>query len=207
MSPEIIKVNNKDAIAKAVAWLQKGELIAFPTDTVYGIAAHGFMSAAVEKLYKAKRRPRSLAIPLLLADAADTKTVATAVPPAARRLIARFWPGALTLVLPRRDVVPDIVCANGATVAVRVPAHNLTREIIAALGAPLAATSANFSGEPIAKTANEVREILGEDVGLIIDGKVGAANVASTVLDVTSTTPKILRAGVIPEELIREALV
>lgn len=169
--------------------------MAFPTDTVYGVGAHALLPEAVARLYTAKVRPEGKAIPLLLADAADIERVSLDLPPLASRLIAAFWPGALTLVVPRSAWLPDIVTAGGPTVAVRLPDHPAPRALARALGAPLAATSANLSGQAEATTAAEVLAQLDGRIELLLDGGVCAGGVASTVLDLTVHPPAILRAG------------
>lgn len=179
----------------AVDLLRRGEVIAFPTDTVYGVGAHAFLPGAVARLYAVKERPQRLPIPLLLADPAAMEAVCREVPPLAWRLAGRFWPGGLSLVLPRAPLVPDIVTAGGDTVAVRVPDHPLLRELCRLLGAPLAATSANRHGHPDPVTAEEVEAELGGRIPLILDGGPCPGGVASTVLDLTTTPPRILRPG------------
>ena len=189
-------------IDRAVQVLQAGGIVAFPTDTVYGVGAHGLLPAAVERLYVAKRRPRDKAIPLLIAGVEALAQVAVDVPDAAYALAERFWPGALTLVLRRAARVPDAVTSGGETVAVRAPDHPVTQALIAALGAPLAATSANLSGEPAPDTPEGVLAQLDGRIDLLLDGGICPGGVASTVLDLTVRPPAILRAGGIPAEQI-----
>jgi L-threonylcarbamoyladenylate synthase len=195
--------NIEGVVAEAVRLLREGRLVAFPTDTVYGVGAHAFQVRAVARLYQAKMRPRDKAIPLLLARAADLALVAAHIPPTASGLIARFWPGGLTLVLPKSQAVPAIVSASGPTVAVRVPNHPLTLALIAALEAPLAATSANLAADPSPLTAAEVVRGLGGRIDLIIDGGRCPGGVPSTVLDLTTDPPLILRRGAITETEIQ----
>lgn len=182
-------------LAAAAALLRAGELVAFPTDTVYGVGAIAWDRAAVAKLYTAKLRSPDKAIPLLLADSADLDLVASGVSPAARRLAERFWPGPLTLVVPRAAGVPDEVTAGGATVAVRVPDHPLARALIRLAGAPLATTSANLSGHPSPVTAGEVAAQLAGRVALILDGGRCPGGVPSTLVDASGAAPRILREG------------
>jgi L-threonylcarbamoyladenylate synthase len=189
-----------DAMERAVEALRRAEVIAFPTDTVYGVGTHAFLPEAVAQLYAIKDRPAHLAIPLLLPDVAAMGTVCVDIPPAAWDLAERFWPGSLSLVLRRAPVVPDAVTAGGPTVAVRVPDHALVRELCRRLGAPLAATSANRHGQPSPATAGEVEAALGGWIPLILDGGPCAGGVASTVLDLTVSPPAILRAGPITAE-------
>lgn len=186
--------------------LAEGGLVAFPTDTVYGVGAHTFMPQAVERLYAAKRRPREKPIALLLAASQEIRRVARDVPPLAWELAERFWPGGLTLALPRGSAVPDVVCAGGDTVAVRVPDHPVALALIRALGAPLATSSANLSGQPDTMTAEEVREALGDAVDLILDRGRCPGGVPSTILDLTTEPPRLLRLGAISVEELRAVL-
>lgn len=183
------------SVERAVALLQAGELVAFPTDTVYGVGAIAWDEAAVEKLYSAKIRAGHKAIPVLLADPADLLLVASDLPPAALRVAERLWPGALTLVVPRNRRVPDVVTGGGDTVAVRVPDHDAVRALIRATGAPLATTSANLSGEPSPVTAADVAVQLSGRVSLILDGGSCPGGTPSTILDLTGEAPAILREG------------
>jgi L-threonylcarbamoyladenylate synthase len=197
----------KEAIGVAVRILADDGLVAFPTDTVYGVGAHAFQPDAVERIYTAKSRPRDKAIPILLARVDDLSLVAERITETAWLLAERFWPGGLTLVLPKKPRVPDVISAGGPTVAVRVPDHPMSLDLIAALGAPLAATSANLSGHPSPVTAQEVEAELGGRIELILDGGRCPGGVPSTVLDLTTDPPTILRAGAIVVEEIEAALV
>jgi L-threonylcarbamoyladenylate synthase len=156
------------------------------------------LANAVERLYVAKRRPRDKAIPLLIASVQALSQVAASVPDLAYDLANHFWPGALTLVVERAEQIPDIVTAGGDTVAVRVPDHAVTQALIAALGAPLAATSANLSSFPAPDTADGVLDQLDGRIDLVLDGGTCPGGVASTVLDLTVIPPAVLRAGGIP---------
>ena len=195
----------EDAMAEAVRILSAGRLVAFPTDTVYGVGAHAFQPQAVEKIYAAKIRPRDKAIPLLLATSNDLPLVAESISPVAHLLAERFWPGGLTLVLRKRAIVSDVV-SPGPTVAVRVPDHAVIQALIAALGAPLAATSANLAGNPSPVTAQEVVGELAGRIELILDGGPCPGGIPSTVLDLTTDPPTILRSGAIAEEDISFAM-
>jgi L-threonylcarbamoyladenylate synthase len=178
-----------------VAALQRGQVIAFPTDTVYGIGVHAFMPEAVARLYTVKGRPKDMPIPLLLPDISAIAWVCVDVPDLAWQLAERFWPGGLSLILHRAPVVPDIVTAGGPTVAVRLPDHDLARDLCRALVAPLAATSANPHSLAAPVTAAEVSAALAGRIPLILDGGACPGGVASTVLDLTISPPAILRAG------------
>ena len=197
---------NQPDVAAAAALLRAGELVAFPTDTVYGVGAVVWDAAAVARLYTAKLRALDKAIPVLLADAADLALIARAVPPAAIRLAERFWPGPLTLIVPALPAIPSGVTAGGDTVAVRVPDHPLARALIRAAGAPLATTSANLSGQPSPITAAEVAAQLGDRIAVILDGGRCPGGVPSTLVDVTGEQPVILRPGPISLADIRAAM-
>jgi len=189
----------------AAAALRAGALVAYPTDTVYGVGAHAFLPEAVARLYRAKGRGEAKPIALLLADPGDLDLVAATVSPTARRLAERLWPGALTLVVPSRAEVPAVVRAGGQTVGVRVPNHPVARALIRATGAPLATTSANLSGEPSPTTAAEVQAQLGGLIEFIIEG-VCPGGVASTVVDPSVDPPRILRQGAISRAELAAAL-
>jgi len=197
---------DETAIRRAIQVLKGGGLVVFPTDTVYGVGAHAFMPEAVEKLYTAKIRPRDKAIPILLARVEDLNLVAEEIPEVAWELMERFWPGGLTLVLPKKAAVPDMVTAGQPNVAVRVPDHPVPQALIEGLGAPLAATSANLSGHPSPITAEEVRAELGGRIELILDGGRCPGGIPSTVLDLTADPPAILRQGAVAAEAIKAIL-
>lgn len=205
MSTDCIGTSVED-IARAVEVLRDGGVIAFPTDTVYGVGAHGMLSAAVERLYVVKERPRDKAIPLLLSGVDALPQVVSTIPDAAYALAERFWPGALTMVLPRAASIPDVVTSGGGTVAVRVPDHPVTQALLAALGAPLAATSANLSGQPAPDTADGVLAQLEGRIDLLVDGGTCPGGVASTVVDLTARPFRTLRLGGISEQQLLAAV-
>ena len=189
-----------DALDRAVTALRRGELVAFPTDTVYGVGAHAFLPEAVLYLYAVKERPVHLPIPLLLPDVVAMEVVCADIPPLAWEVAERFWPGGLSLVLRRAPTVPDAVTAGGPTVAVRVPDHPLVRELCRRLGVPLAASSANLHGRPDPIIAAEGEVALGGGIPLILDGGPCPGGVASTVLDLTVSPPVILRRGPVTDK-------
>lgn len=194
-SPDSITPATEEAIAFAVDILRQGGLVAFPTDTVYGLGASMGSDKALERVYEVKRRPRDQALPLLLAEASDLTKVAHQVPELAWRLAECFWPGALTLVLLKSTTVPRLVSGT-ASVAVRVPDHPVPRALARGLGLPVTGTSANLSGLPSPATAQEVADQLGASVDLILDGGPCRAGIESTIIDLTSE-PLLLREGAI----------
>jgi L-threonylcarbamoyladenylate synthase len=198
MRTEIIDVSGVGGKQRALSLLESGGLVAFPTDTVYGLAAYPWNEDAVQRLYHVKQRPKELPIPLLLSDAIEIDRVAV-LPERCRRLPERFWPGGLTLVLSKKASVSRSV-TDRPTVAVRVPDLPLARDIIRHAGGILAVTSANLSGAPSPVTAQDVEEQLGGRIALILDGGPCRAGVPSTVLDCSVSPPVILRHGVIAEE-------
>ncbi|MBN1976304.1 MAG: threonylcarbamoyl-AMP synthase [Anaerolineae bacterium] len=201
MKAEIVHAGSENALHRALEVLRAGGLIAFPTDTVYGVAALPWDVDAVARLYVAKQRPKSLPIPLLLSDADRLSRVASLAPEFAP-LAERFWPGGLTLVLPKTEAVPDEV-SLGPTVAVRVPDLPLARDLIRQAGGVLAVTSANISGRPSPVTAGEVEAQLGKRIALIVDGGPCRGGVPSSLLDCTASPPVLLRRGAISEEALR----
>lgn len=192
-------------IEEAVAILRDGGIVAYPTDTLYGLGAHAFNEDAIQRIYDVKGRPSGMALPLLIADAADLALVAADVPPLAHVLAERFWPGGLTLLVARAPRVPDLVVGRGWKVGVRVPDHPIPRELARRLGAPITGTSANKSGGPETRTAAEVRAQLGDAVDLILEGGPPPKGRSSTVLDLTGPIPRIVRAGATSKDAIQNA--
>ena len=191
-------------LERAVEILRRGGLVAYPTDTVYGLAALPTDARAVQRLFETKSRSPDRVVSLLIASPADVALVATDVPEEAQRLMRAFWPGALTIVLQKASGFPSD--AVGETVALRVPDHPVPRELARLLGAPITGTSANVSGGPEPLTADDARSQLGEAVDLVIDGGRCPGGRPSTVVDCTVTPPRIVREGAISrEELVRAA--
>ena len=185
-------------LQRAVDILRKGGLVAYPTDTVYGLAALATDARAVQKLFEAKKREPDRAVPLLIASPPDLAFVASDVPDVARQLIDAFWPGALTLVL--RKASDFHSPAVGETVAVRVPDHPVPRELARLLGEPITGTSANVSGGAEPRSADEARSQLGDAVDLIIDCGRCPGGQPSTVVDCTVDPPRIVREGALRRE-------
>ena len=184
-------------LEKAVSALNRGGLVAFPTDTLYALGAHAFMEEAVSRVYEAKGRPQGMALPLLLSGPEEIDRVAVDVPQAAWDLAERFWPGAVTMVLYKAPSVSSTITGGRDTVAVRVPSHPLALALMEGVGAPLTGTSANRSGGPDPVTAEVVRQHLGEAVDVVLDEGPCTLAVSSTIVDMTAETPKIVRAGAI----------
>ena len=210
MQTELLVVDPIDPqperIARAAAVLRRGGLVAFPTETVYGLGANALDAAAVAGIFRAKGRPANNPLIVHVAEWRDALPLVADWPPVAEGLAGRFWPGPLTLVLPKRDVVPDLVTAGGATVAVRVPAHPVALALLRAAGVPVAAPSANRSTQLSPTRAAHVQRGLDGLIDMILDGGPTTGGLESTVLDVTTTPPRLLRPGLIaPAEL--EALI
>ena len=200
-----LSTSEPGALERAADVLRRGGLVAYPTDTVYGLAALPANDEAVEKLYAAKQRPLDQSTPLLIASPHDLALVAADVPPVARRLIGHFWPGALTIVL-RKAASFHSLAVTGETVGVRVPDHELPRALVQLLGSPITGTSANLAGGPEPLTAEDVRAQLGDAIDLILDGGPCPGGQPSAVIDCTVEPPRIVRAGSITrEELVRAA--
>jgi L-threonylcarbamoyladenylate synthase len=201
----ITEVITPAEMQRALEVLRHGGLVALPTDTVYGLGALAFDGKAVESIYTAKDRPIEKAIPILIADVDDlAKVTSSPLPQMAVKLAARFWPGPLTLVLPKLQTLPEAVSATD-TVAVRIPDHTVARALLHAAG-PMAVTSANISGKPSPSTAEDVLAQLGGRIELIIDGGQTPGGVPSTLVDCTGQEPRILREGPIAMEELLSAL-
>ena len=193
-----------DAVQRALRILQAGGLVAFPTDTVYGLGAPAFDAAGIERLFAIKGREQTKAIAVLIAEPGDLDKVARDVSEQALRLAERFWPGPLTLVLPRHTSLPGLLSPND-TIGVRVPDHDVARSLLTAAG-PLAVTSANLAGGANTRSADEVLAQLGGRIELVLDGGQTPGEQPSTVVDLTGAEPQVLRAGPISEAEITAAL-
>jgi L-threonylcarbamoyladenylate synthase len=202
----LITTDNINALKLAAEELKQGRLVAFPTDTVYGAGCLAFDEAAVVRLYEVKQRRRDKPIPILVTGPEQLKLLAREVTPLAERLIERFWPGALTLILKRRPELPDAICAGGDTIAVRMPGHVLTLALIQEVGSPLATTSANRSGHPSPLDAQQTLMNLNGRIDIILDAGPCPGGIDSTVVDATGEVAKVLRETAIPARQIREAL-
>lgn len=206
MSAPVLPAFSSVAIDRAAHVLIEGGLVVVPTDTVYGLAAALSHSEAVEAIYRVKQRPIDKPIALLVDSIEDVESVAASIPAVARALMDQFWPGGLTLILPRRPDVPDVVAAGGPTIAVRMPAHPVPRALARRLGQPLPTTSANKSGKPSPRTAEEAAREIGDEVSLILNAGPAPGGIESTVIDPTRTPPVILREGAISADALAAAL-
>ena len=184
-------------LEEAARILRAGGLVAFPTETFYGLGAAGLAAAAARRVFEAKGRPASMPLLLLVDSRAMAAAITLEIPPRARELMDRHWPGALTLVLRAAARVPDAVTAGTGTVGVRVPAHPVARGLVRALGEPVTAPSANPTGAPPPSTADEVVAGLGGAVDLVLDAGPTPGGAPSTVLDVTVDPPRVIRQGAV----------
>jgi len=205
---KIIKINAEKPeeayLREAAAILRQGGLVAFPTETVYGLGAAVIHPQAVQRVYSVKGRPADNPLIVHLDSYEQLPAVAVEIPPIARQLAGKFWPGPLTMVLPKKATIPEEVSAGLPTVAVRVPAHPVALRLLALAGVPVAAPSANLSGRPSPTQGSHVAEDLDGLVEMILDAGPTGVGVESTVLDLTGKTPRILRPGGVTREMLEE---
>ncbi|MGE5703207.1 MAG: L-threonylcarbamoyladenylate synthase, partial [Clostridia bacterium] len=180
-------------IVDAARLIREGEVVAFPTETVYGLGADALSNHAVEKIFEAKGRPSDNPLIVHIGSVEQLSQVVSVVTDEAKLLIQTFWPGPLTLILPKQETVADLVTAGLETVGVRMPDHPIALALIQAAGVPIAAPSANLSGKPSPTTAEHVRVDLAGRIAAIVDGGATGVGVESTVIDMTATPPMILR--------------
>lgn len=202
---EIIRARDPGVIDHAVSLLRQGELIVYPTDTLYGIGAAASNEEAIRRLYTVKGRSPDKAVPLLIAEASEVDRMAEP-PDVFRKLADRFWPGALTIVMPRRQGFRSLALANETSVALRVPDEDIVRDIVHTLGEAITGTSANRSGQSAPTSAQQAAMQLGELVPLIIDGGPRTAGQESTVIDITADPPRILRLGAVTKADLESVL-
>ena len=191
-----------DQVNQAVAVLRGGGIVAYPTDTVYGLGADIYNDEAVSRVYHIKERPLSQPLPVLVADISQAGLLMDDQSKQAQLLMKRYWPGGLTIVFHKNPEVNSLVLAGRGKIGIRIPHHDITRAMIADLGRPIVGTSANLHGKPAALTAAEVRDQLGSKVDFILDGGTCPGSRESTVIDLTVETPTILRQGTIEEDEI-----
>ena len=210
MKTEIVKVNpvspEPEAIRRAAQLVRSGQLVAFPTETVYGVGGNALDPEAAARLYEAKGRPAGNPLPVLISDPGQVPSLVADLAPEAERLIEAFFPGPLTLVLRAAPSVPEIVTAGTGNVGIRMPDHPIALAVIRESGMPLTTSSANLSGLPSPTTAREVLDQLEGRIAMLLDGGPTTIGTASTVLDLTGESPRILRQGVITEAMLRPYL-
>jgi L-threonylcarbamoyladenylate synthase len=206
MRSEILSIHTaalfREAVGRAAELLRSGQLVALPTETVYGLAANAWNPDAVRRIYEVKARPPENPVIVHVAGMELARRCASNWPPLADKMATAFWPGPLTLVLPRSEEIPPIVTAGGGTVGVRWPSHPFIQAVIAACGFPLAAPSANPANQLSPTNAQHVWKSLGEKVPLIIDGGQSQVGIESAVLDLSGSPPRLLRPGMIHAESI-----
>lgn len=203
---DILPISSAKALRLARRLLRDGEVIAFPTDTIYGLGANAFERYAIREVFAIKERPTDKGLPVFIAHINDLNLVAHRVPNQAWPLLNRFWPGALTVILPRNPQLPADVSGGQDTVAVRIPDHAGCLELVTQFGQPLIATSANLSGHPTPATAQEVATQLGGRIPLILDGGPSPQAEASTIVDLTTSPPRIVRAGALATDMLQDVL-
>lgn len=202
----IVSKAGKEAEYKAGQVLKEGGIVAFPTDTVYGLGAVFSDEAAVKKIFEAKGRDEGKPLSILVGDADQVRMLSDDIPESAWKLMDAFWPGALTVIIKKNSRVPLCVSAGGETVGVRMPDNETARNIIREAGAPLAAPSANTSGKRSSVSAHDVLEDLDGKIDMLIDGGECLLKVSSTVLNLTGDRPEILRQGLVTREMIDAVL-
>ena len=195
--------DNPNNRSVATILLREGGVVAYPTDTVYGLGAAVFNYSAVSSMFVIKARSRDQAVPVLIASESQLREVAAEVSDEAYALAEAFWPGALTLVTPRHRDIPALVAGGGATIAVRLPDHPCPQALIQALGAPITGTSANRHDGPEPTSADEVQRQLGNRLSLILDGGPSPRSVPSTIVDTTARPARVVRLGALTLEELR----
>ncbi len=209
MKTEIIRMtgrSDREKLEKAANYIREGELVAFPTETVYGLGANVFNSVAVRKIFAAKNRPPDNPLIVHISNREMLEELVSLIPKGAEELMKKFWPGPLTLIFPKSDAVPDAVTCGLPTVAVRMPSHPIALELIKKSRVPIAAPSANLSGKPSPTRIRDVIEDMDGRIACIIDGGDCEVGVESTVLDLNSNVPTILRPGGVSREELEKVL-
>ncbi|MHB8880344.1 MAG: L-threonylcarbamoyladenylate synthase [Thermodesulfovibrionales bacterium] len=196
----------QEAIQSASAVIEQGGIVCLPTETFYGLCARYDSPQALSRLYEMKQRPRGKAMPLIIAALADLGLVAGHADEALRRLAGHFWPGPLTLLLPARGGISDLLTAGTGRIAVRVPGASFAYDLVRTIRTPMTATSANLSGMPPAETAEKVLQYFGEGPDLLVDGGKTRGISPSTIIEFEEGTLRIVRQGAIREDDIRRVL-
>ena len=203
---DLRQASSAEVIQTAAKILQEGGLVAFPTETVYGLGGNGLDSAACEKIYLAKGRPSDNPLILHISEIEELDRIVAEVSPQAKALMDAFWPGPLTMIFKKKDIVPAKATGGLDTVAVRFPNHPVARAIIRAAGLPIAAPSANSSGKPSPTRASHVEYDLNGKIDMIVDGGAAEWGLESTIVDVSDEIPMILRPGAVTKEMIEEVV-
>ncbi|MCX6001730.1 MAG: L-threonylcarbamoyladenylate synthase [Chloroflexi bacterium] len=193
-------------VKKTTDIMRSGGIVAYPTDTVYGLGADIFNNAAVTRIFAVKKRPLTMPLPVLIAETSQLGELVEFIPAAATVLMDRFWPGGLTIVFAKAPAFDSLVLAGSGKIAVRLPGHSITLRLIQELGRPMVGTSANLHNCPAALTAKEVRDQLGDTVDFILDGGSCPGGIESTVVDITMNPPVILRKGAVPAKDLMDLL-
>ncbi len=208
--PEIITINpdhpEQDLIDRAVTILKEGGVIAYPTETFYGLGADAANEAAIEKIFTIKGRPSNNPVALIAGREEDIWPLVAEIPSAAQRLMKAFWPGPLTLILPASLAVHSRLTAGTGTIGIRISSHPIASALARTLGGPITATSANISGREECMTADRVLKTLGGKLNAIIDGGPTMGGKGSTIVDMTAEPPAILREGTVPLSLLSSVL-
>jgi L-threonylcarbamoyladenylate synthase len=202
----LFKIDSEESLIKglneAVTIISKGGIVAFPTESFYGLGVDATNPNAVKMLYKIKKRDPDLPVLILISSLRELPKYVVSIPPVAKKMGKKFWPGGLTIIFQSSPTLPSVLTAGKGKVGIRISGHPLTNALTKALNAPITGTSANISGRPPCITADQVVEYLGDNLDLILDGGVTEGKHPSTILDVTSDPPKILREGIIKVEEI-----
>lgn len=200
------QASHRAGLAAAVRAIKEGKLVAFPTETVYGLGANALNEAAVRSIFAAKGRPADNPLIVHVPSVSAIHSLVASAPPMLEKLAVRFWPGPLTLIMPKSELIPDIVTAKLDTVAIRVPNHPVALALLNATGLPIAAPSANRSGRPSPTQATHVQADMGKAVAVLLDGGPTGVGLESTVLDLTTKVPTVLRPGGVTVEQLQDVL-
>lgn len=207
----IVKVDpqnpDKKTIQKACSILKGGGLVAFPTETFYGLGADALNDQALKKLFALKRREHAKPLLVIIAQKKQLNALVSEIPPAAEKLMNRFWPGPLTIIFKARKELPSLLTGGTDTVGIRIPSYPVAKHLSLAFGLPLTATSANLSGGKNPTTAQDVRDQLGEGVDIVLDAGQTAGRKGSTIIDVTVSPPRIVREGDVPVDEVEKIVI
>ena len=191
-------------LKQAAKLIEQGKVVVFPTETVYGIGTNGLDENAVKKLYEIKQRPLNKPISLLVSNMEMVNQIAKNITETEYKIMENFFPGPLTIILKKKDIVPNIVTAGQDTIGVRMPSGEIARKLVEIAGVPIAAPSANISGEPSGTNLEDIRSVFGESVDFYIDGGKSKIGIGSTIVQVINGIPHIIRKGSITKEQIEE---